>query len=81
MSLTDANTREAQRSPLTPPEIKAERLNRGYSLRDLAQEIHVPEKSIRRLENGLGVNPSNAKKIADFYGVKVTDLMPVEAAA
>jgi len=61
--------------------MKAERLNRGYSIRALADELEIPEQSIRRLEKGLGISPANAKKIADFYGCKVTDLLPVDEAA
>jgi ribosome-binding protein aMBF1 (putative translation factor) len=50
------------------------RLNAGYSIRGLARELKVPEASIRRLESGEGVAPSTAKKIADYFGVKVMDL-------
>ena len=55
-------------------DIKAARLNAGKSLRGLAAEADVPEQSIRRLESGQGVTPENAKKIADYFGIKVTDL-------
>lgn len=53
-----------------------ERLNRGLSVRGLARECHVPEQAVRRLEAGERITPANAKKIADFFGVKVTDLPP-----
>jgi ribosome-binding protein aMBF1 (putative translation factor) len=57
------------------------RLNAGHSIRGLADEIEVPEASIRRLEDGKGVHPANAKKVADYFDVRVTDLMPVQEAA
>ncbi len=53
------------------------RLNAGHSIRGLAAHLDVPEQSIRRLEEGKGVTPGNAKKIADFFGLKVTDILPV----
>jgi transcriptional regulator with XRE-family HTH domain len=58
--------------------LRAERLNRGLSLRDAATKIRVPEATLLRAETGLGVRPVNAKAIADFYGVKVTDIWPVD---
>ena len=57
------------------------RLNAGYSLRGLAAHLDVPEGSIRRLENGEGVTPANAKRVADFFGLKVTDLLPAPVIA
>ena len=58
--------------------IRAERLNRGLSSRDAAGEIGVSQAILLRAEDGKGVRPAHAKRIADFYGVKVTDLWPVE---
>jgi len=55
-------------------DLATERLNRGMSIRGLARELEIPEQSIRRLEAGMGVQPATAKKVADFYGVRVTDL-------
>lgn len=59
------------------------RLNAGYSVRGLAAEIGVAENAVRRLEAGESVHPATAKKVADYFGIKVTDLMPLhrEAAA
>lgn len=62
-------------------EMRAVRLNRGFSRRALAREIDVPEQTLRRLERGLGIRPHYAKRIADFYGCKVTDLMEPEPKA
>lgn len=56
-------------------------LNRGLSLRGAAREIGVPEQSMRRLANGQGVTPANAKRIADFFEVQVTDVLPLERVA
>jgi ribosome-binding protein aMBF1 (putative translation factor) len=54
------------------------RLNEGLSIRGLAKEVNVPEHSIRRYESGEGgLHPGNAKRIADRFGVKVTDLLPL----
>lgn len=58
---------------ITPLEHR--RLNAGYSIRGLSRELGVPEQSIRRLEAGLGITPANAKKIADFYGLTVVELL------
>jgi transcriptional regulator with XRE-family HTH domain len=58
--------------------LEAERLNRGHSLRSAAKAIGVERGTLERAERGLGVHPASAKKIADFYGVKVTDFWPVD---
>lgn len=61
-----------------PINLRAERLNRGLSLRQAAEAMGVPEQSIRRAEGGEGLTPGNAFKIARFYGYKVTDIWPVD---
>lgn len=66
---------------MTGEDMKVERMNRGLSRRALAREIEVPEQSIRRLEAGHGISLAYAKKIADFYGVLVTDILPTDAQA
>lgn len=58
--------------------LRADRLNKGHSIRSLARELGVTEQAIRRLEEGERVHPATAKRIADYFGVQVTDLMPVE---
>jgi transcriptional regulator with XRE-family HTH domain len=55
-----------------------QRLNAGYSIKALARELGVHEHAIRKLEAGGTIHPANAKKIADKFGVKVTDLMPLD---
>ena len=62
-------------------ELRAARLNAGLSLRQAVKVIGVPEQSIRRLEQDLGVTPGNAKRIADYFGIQVTDLAAFEAEA
>lgn len=60
---------------MTAEQLRRERLNRGYSRRALARKIDVPEQTLRRLEAGLGISPSYAKRVADFFDVQVTDLL------
>lgn len=62
----------------TPPNLTVARLNAGHSIRSLAAALDVPEQSIRRLESGDGVHPANAKKVADWLGCTVTELLPLE---
>lgn len=56
-------------------DLKADRLNAGFSIRGLAREIDVPEQTIRRVEAGLGAEPANLKKIADYFGTTVVDVL------
>jgi transcriptional regulator with XRE-family HTH domain len=57
--------------------LRAERLNRGLTIRALAERLDVSAGTIRAAERGESVHPANAKRIADYYGVKVTDIWPV----
>jgi transcriptional regulator with XRE-family HTH domain len=59
--------------------LRDERLNRGLSSRAAAEEIGVSQAVLLRAESGEGVRPVHAKRIADYYGVKVTDLWPFDA--
>jgi transcriptional regulator with XRE-family HTH domain len=62
--------------------LKAERLNKGLSIREAAKEIGVAAPTLGRAEQGAtNLHPSNALKIANFYGCKVTDIWPVEEKA
>jgi ribosome-binding protein aMBF1 (putative translation factor) len=58
-----------------------ERLNRGLSVRALAKEIKVNPQVVQRAEEGRSVHPASAKKIADFYGYRVTDIWPLDEKA
>lgn len=62
-------------------DLRRERMDRGHSQRSLARELQVGDQAIRRLEDGEAVHPATAKKVADYFGIKVTDLMPVERSA
>lgn len=57
--------------------ITAERMNRGLTLKAAAEAIGVHRATLASVEAGGSVRPANAKKIADFFGCKVTDLMPI----
>lgn len=63
---------------MTGAELKAIRLNNGDSIRGLARKLDLPEQTIRRLEEGKGCWLDRAKKLADYYGVQVTDLPAFE---
>jgi transcriptional regulator with XRE-family HTH domain len=60
--------------------IKEARLNRGLTLRALAEEAGVSLGAAARAEAGKAVNPENAKALADYFDCKVTDIWPVEPA-
>ena len=62
-------------------DLRAARLNAGLSQRELAAETKAPLATVQGLEDGRGARPSHAKLIADFFGIKVTDLLPSEKAA
>lgn len=61
---------------MTPDEFRVKRINAGKSRRGLARELEIPEQTLRRYEAGLGISLANAKKLADYLGLKVTDLPP-----
>ena len=62
--------------------LRAERLNKGLSLDQAADEIGVAKHVLLGAETGANTpRPANAFKIAGFYGYKVTDVWPVEESA
>lgn len=61
-----------------PVDLKRARVNAGFTQRGLAKHLDIDRDAIRRLESGLRVNPASAKRVADFFGVQVTDLMPID---
>lgn len=61
--------------------IVAERINRGLSLAQAAFEIGIARGTLVKAESGEMPSPANAKRIADFYGCKVTDIWPVPRVA
>jgi transcriptional regulator with XRE-family HTH domain len=62
-------------------DVRAARVNAGLSQRALAEECGVSLTVVQRLENGATATPRNAKKVADYFQVQVTDLLPVKEAA
>ena len=56
----------------------AERLNRGLSLAEASAKMGLPFYVLRDAEKGTRPRPRSAKRIADFYEVRVTDIWPVE---
>lgn len=58
--------------------LRTHRFNRGLSLREAADEIGVTFDVLQRAERGAQTRPRAAKKIADFYGCRVTDIWPVD---
>jgi DNA-binding XRE family transcriptional regulator len=58
--------------------LRAWRINRGLGPDEAAKAIGVSRDTLVRAESGAAVpHPRNAFKIAQFYGVQVTDLWPV----
>lgn len=58
-------------------DLRAARLNRGRTQRELAAEIGVSRRVLEAAERGDSVpHPANAHKIAQFFGLQVTDLWP-----
>lgn len=58
--------------------LRTARLNRGLSRRKAAIEIGIAPQTYRRLENGDPVSPAKALKVAEYFGVEVTDVMPAD---
>lgn len=61
--------------------LEAERLDRGLSALQAAEEMGIAPGTLQRAERGLGIHPASKKAIADFYGFRVRDIWPVERAA
>ncbi len=52
-------------------------INEGMSRIQFAARVGLDESTVRRLERGQGVSPASAKRIADHFDCKVTDLLPI----
>ena len=59
-------------------DLRSARINEGHSVRSLASDIGIAYNTLLRLERGGAVHPATAKKVADHFGIRVTDLMPSE---
>lgn len=57
------------------------RVNRGHAVRSLAIKLGIDQRTVARLEAGEPVHPAKALVVADYFGVQVTDLMPVDREA
>lgn len=64
---------------LTPEgnRVLRERWRRGLRRADAAEQMGVSIDVLARAERGAGVHPTNAKRIADAYGLAVEDVLPV----
>lgn len=60
---------------MTGDELRHHYLNAGFSRRGFARHVGVPEQSLRRFEDGDGISPAYAKKLADHLGTTVVDLI------
>ena len=50
------------------------RVNSGHSKRSLAKALGLNYATVVLLEEGRAVHPAKAKILADYFGVRVTDL-------
>lgn len=57
--------------------IYVERINRGLTISEVAETCDVARSTLVKAEGGEMPQPPQAKRIADFYGVRVTDIWPV----
>lgn len=61
--------------------IKAARLERGWSLSELAKQVDVTKETVARIERGLSAYPATAKatakKVADALGRPVAELFTI----
>ena len=62
-------------------DLTVERLNRGYSPRTLGREIGLSPTTIERAERGEPITPAVAFKLANFLGLKVSEVWDLEKAA
>lgn len=58
-------------------DLRVERLRRGKSIAQMAEEIGVTPRVLLAAERGARPHPQNALKIADAFGVDVLDQWPV----
>ena len=57
--------------------IKAVRLERGWSLSELAKQVDVTKETVARIERGRSAYPATAKKVADALGRPVAELFTI----
>jgi hypothetical protein len=61
--------------------LSAARVNRGHTIRSLSAELEIDWRTLTRLEEGKPIHPAKALVVAEYFGVQVTDLMPIEPQA
>ncbi len=60
----------------TTTNLEIMRIDWGYSLQQLANELNISANAIWRWETGLnGATPDYAKRLRDFFGVPVSVLL------
>lgn len=57
------------------------RFDAGLTPEELGDKVGIAGRTIRRLEEGTRPTPRVAKAIADHFGVKASDLWPLEEVA
>lgn len=58
--------------------IKAARLERGWSLSELAKQVNMTKETVARIERGCSAYPATAKKVADALGRPVAELFAID---
>lgn len=59
--------------------LRAARIDKGLTIEQAADQIKVGREVLRRAEsNGSRPQPRHAIKIAEFYGLKPSELWPIE---
>jgi DNA-binding XRE family transcriptional regulator len=61
--------------------LAALRYDEGLSPEELGEACHISGRTIRRIEEGAKPSPRVAKKLADHFSVKPSDIWPVETTA
>ena len=59
-------------------DFRAHRLNCGLPIRAMAAEAGVAPHVWRYMENGGIPQPASRKAVADYFGLKVTDIWPLD---
>lgn len=64
-------------------DLRTARLNAGLSMRQLAENVGVGHATIRRLElhHADNPHPEVVKRVADYFGVSVVDLLEEDRTA
>jgi transcriptional regulator with XRE-family HTH domain len=55
--------------------LKTLRVDRGWSIRQLAEQAGVSQTTVWKLEHGGRANAATLKKLGDVFGVRASELM------